>query len=255
MSSLESNLTIPPNRFSIDGMPTEVELRLFDGQDRVLPRIMFANLETGNDMPERSAIVHTFAFNGTTLLTPSAWDEQRPNLNIDTLDRTRLRGRLLVLDLVKGVQYGREEIKRLLDGERMLEGCRSEVIVLLRTQLMDRVLSITDATGVPDYEKLAGIQEDRPGLTPDGAVVLQEIEPKVVMIDNISFEPSRRDPGFHATQRLAAPNGKKFTPLVYHVGNTGNCDFKERHNGKPVRIELGNPPEGLLGYPVGVFVE
>ena len=246
------NLTVPPNKFSIDSVPTKVEWHVFDGCDSVLPKIEFVNPDTGESTDERSALVHIFAFNGTALLTPSAWDKECHNLKIDNIDRGRLDGSLLVLDLDIGVTYGREEIQRLLCDEprKNIE----ENIVLLRTKLMQRVLATADERGVPDYDALAETQKNRPGLTPDGAMELQEIKPRAIMIDNISFEPNNGIPGFHATQRLAHPKGSEFTPLIYHVGNTGDSDFKNKYNGKSVRIELGNPPENLSGYPVGVYV-
>ena len=163
-----------------------------------------------------------------------------------------LSGKLLILDLAEGIQYDRKEIGRLLASAP--KGTIKHSILLLRTKFMQKVLGVTDQGGVPNYKKLAAIQQGRPGLTPDGAAALHDLEPNAIMIDNISFEPLGAN-GFHATQRLASPIGDKFTPLVYRVGHTEDDDFTTKYNGNSVRIELGNPPEGLTGYPVGVYVE
>gem|GEM_PF-3844663 len=258
---MSKNLTIPPDKFSIDSMPTTVEPRYFDGKDAVLPEIEFENPNTGAKTFERSAMVKNFAFNGTALLTPSAFDGECENLNLDTVDRSKLEGELLILDLEQGVRYGREEIRALLKARGVdLEGEDpvQKHIVLFRTKLMVEVLGITDENGNPDYDKLGKIQKDRPGITREGAAELHRIlNPKAVMIDNISFEANGAV-GFHATQKLASPNTETgdFTPLVYHVGGTDPHDFTEKNQGKEVRIELGNPPKKqLTGYPVGVHVK
>ncbi|MBT3834909.1 hypothetical protein HOF56_01545 [Candidatus Peribacteria bacterium] len=247
-------LTIPPNRFSIDGIPTEVDQRVFNGEDSVLPKIIFINPDTGECSFERSAMIRMFTFSGTALLTPSAFNSNLSHLNVDTLDRPRLHGDLLILNLQKGVAYTREEIKNLLEE---CKACKSLVgkIVLLRTQLMASILNITDNTGTPDYNRLSKTQKDRPGLTANGAVELSSRSPSAIMVDNISFELQDDDTGFSATQRLAVPDGDGFVPLVYHVGNTQGEDFVDKCNGKRAHIELGNPPEGLSGYPAGVYID
>ena len=259
MGSGEINLSIPPNQFSIDSVPTVVEPRFFDGNDPDLPRITFENPHTGEKTPEQSAVVKNFCFNGTALLTPAAFDKKCGALNIDTISRANLSGPLLILDLEAGVAYDREKMKELLDRRDIrLKYPEPEFIVLFRTQLMKRVLEVTDEKGVPDYGKLAAVQQNRPGLTREGAVELQSRGfAKVFMVDNISFEVNGAK-GFHATQELAAPDAEtgKFTPLVYHVGKTEADNFTEENNGKNVSIELGNPPrKGLTGYPVGVYVK
>lgn len=258
MSSPETNFTVSPDQFSIDSMPTTVAPRTFDEQDPDLPEIIFEHPETGDKTHERSALVTNFCFNGTALLTPSAFDSKCSDLNVDTIDRTKLQGDLLILDLEPGIQYGRAEIRSLLDKAGIdLDRTVSEHIVLFRTRLMDAVLETTDEKGNPDYDRLAEVQKDRPGITPDGARELHEtLRPRAIMVDNISFEPNGTN-GFHATQELAAPNPAtgEFTPLVYHIGNTDTSNFKERCDKEKVHIELGNPPrQKLTGYPVGVYV-
>ncbi len=259
----EKNLTIPPNVFSMDSVPTKVSPRFFDGNDRVLrlPKICFVNPNTGEETYERSALISSFAFNGTAMLTPSAFDKTCGDLNMDTVPRSKLQGELLVLDLEQGVQYGRKEMETLLkkigietDSERSIEDC----IVLCRTKLMKDVLEITDDKGNPDYDQLPKSQKNRPGFLPEGAEFLHKIvKPKVIMIDGISFEPPGVS-GFSATQALANINKETgdFTPLVYHVGNTDNPNFTEEWNGQNVQIEAGNiPQERLTGHPVAVYLE
>lgn len=262
--SKETNLSIPPNRFSIDGMPTTVTPRYFDGNDKSLPEIPFTNPTTGKITHEGSAVVTNFCFNGTALLTPSAFDREcrESGLNVDRIDRSKLSGQLLVLDLEPGIQYGREEIRNLLESQGIElddpDNPPQQYIVLFRTRLMNAVLGITDEKSTPDYEKLKKVQENRPGLTIEGARELTKSGiAKTIMIDNISFETENHEKGYKATGILANANPAtgEFTPLVYHVGHTENPQFATDHNGKKVRVELGNPPQGLWGYPVGVYVE
>lgn len=258
--SPEINLTVSPDKFSIDGVPTTVKPRIFDGQDHVLPRIAFENPNTGVTTCEQSAVVTNFGFNGTALLTPKAFDGECKRLNIDTIDRSRLNGELLILDLESGVQYGIAEIRNLLETQGISLETHSvpEYIVLFRTRLMKQVLETTDETGTPDYPKLSKTQKNRPGITPDGAIYLQQLGlAKTFMVDNISFEVPGQQ-GFHATQLLANPKPDEgdFTPLVYHVGGTDNENFTAECQGRNVRIEIGNPPKKeLSGYSAGVFVE
>lgn len=258
---MSENLTIAPDQFSIDSMPTTVEPRFFDGKDAELSQIEFENPNTGAKTFERSAVVRNFGFNGTALLTPSAFDGECGNLNLDTVDRSKLEGKILILDLEQGVQYGREEVRALLETQGIDLEDHDFVerrIVLFRTKLMAAVLDVTDEKGNPDYDKLAKVQENRPGITREGAAELHRIlNPKAVMIDNISFEVNGAA-GFHATQELASPNPQtgEFTPLVYHVGATDAPDFTEKNQGRKVRIEVGNPPKKqLTGYPVGVYLQ
>jgi len=258
--SPELNLTVSPDQFSIDGIPPTVEPRVFDGKDPVLPKIIFNNLNTNLPTPEQSAIVSNFCFNGTALLTPKAFDSRCKNLSIDTVDRSKLSGKLLILDLEPGIRYGIYEIRHLLEiqGIKLEHRSVPEYIVLFRTKLMNQVLGTTNKNGVPDDSKLDETQKNRPGITPEGARFLRQLGlAKTFMIDNISFEvPGQK--GFYATQLLANPNTEtsNFTPLVYHVGNTENDRFAKDHQGKNARIEIGNPPKKELpGYPVGVFVE
>lgn len=260
--SPETNLTVPPNKFSIDHVPTEVTPRIFDGEDKVLSgaEISFEHPDTGVITYEKTAEVRQLCFNGTALLTPKAFDGTCEGLNIDTIDRSRLSGELLILNLEPGIQYGIAEIRGLLEGQGISLEPRSvpEYVVLFRTKLMSQALETTDDDGKPDYSKLNPTQGNRPGITEEGARYLGQLGlAKTYMIDNISFEK----PGeklFHATQLLANPKPEtvEFTPLVYHIGNTEGADFVEKCQGKRVRIELGNPPtKELPGYPVGVFVE
>lgn len=258
--SSEINLTVSPDKFSIDGIPTTLKPRIFDGQDPVLPRIAFEHPHTRATTCEQSAVVENFGFNGTALLTPKAFDGECKGLNIDTIDRSRLNGELLILNLEPGIQYGIAEIRSLLEAQGISLEPRSvpEYIVLFSTRLMKQVLETTNETGTPDYSKLSETQKNRPGITPDGARYLQQLGlAKTFMIDNISFEVPGQQ-GFHATQLLANPrpeNGE-FTPLVYHIGGTDNENFTAECQGKNVRIEIGNPPKKeLTGYPVGVFAE
>ncbi|MCF7830762.1 cyclase family protein, partial [Candidatus Gracilibacteria bacterium] len=256
----EKNLTVSPDEFSIDHVPTIVTPRFFDGKETnrpdALTEIPFTNPETGEASHEQSADIKIFGFNGTALLTPKAFDNNCGKLNLDTVDRTKLRGPLLILDLIKDVQYGVEEILELLKNQEVssVEGH----IILFRTKLMEEVLKITDKRGFPDYERLTLIQKNRPGLTPEGALALQKNgRANAIMIDNISFESNETE-GFHATQNLSKPEPDtgEFTPLIYHVTGTSADDFVEKHNRKNTRIEIGNPPKKQLsGHPVGVFVE
>jgi hypothetical protein len=258
--SPEINLTISPDRFSIDGVPTTTKTRNFDGKDAPLPEITFEHPETRALTSEQSANVENFVFNGTALLTPKAVDGACQGLNIDTLERSRLSGKLLILNLESGIQYGMVEIRSLLEAQGISLEAHSvpEYIVLFRTRLMKQVLETTDETGTPAYSKLSEIQKNRPGITPEGAKYLQQLGlANAFMVDNISFEVPGQQ-GFHATQLLAnpKPGEGEFTPLVYHVGNTENDEFTSENQGKRVRIELGNPPKKELpGYPVGVFIE
>ena len=258
--SPEVSLTVPPDKFSIDGVPTTVTPRFFDGRDGVLPAIEFVHPGTGTVTREQSAVVESFGFNGTALLTPKAFDSTCQGLNIDTLDRSRLHGNLLILNLEPGIKYGIAEIRRLLEAQGVSLEPRDipEYIVLFRTRLMEQVLKTTDGMGVPDYSRLAVTQENRPGITAEGARYLQELGlAKAFMIDNISFEVQGQK-GFHATQLLANPKPEQveFTPLVYHVGNTEDERVIDELKGKIARIEIGNPPKkALSGYSAGVFIE
>ncbi|PJC37236.1 hypothetical protein CO046_01530 [Candidatus Peregrinibacteria bacterium CG_4_9_14_0_2_um_filter_53_11] len=264
MRAPEIDLTVPQSEWSIDGVPTTVEPRTFDGKDKKLIKILFDSITDGSEHPEISASVTTFGFNGTALLTPSAFDRGRRQSNLDTLDRRRLGGPLLVLDLKEGAQYGSTEMAELLRAQDIDPNRRygvPEYIVLFRTRLMNAVLNTADERGVPDYGRLGEVQRNRPGILPSGARLLAKTGlAQAVMIDNISFEPFGSDDGFQATQHLMGlekPNRPHiFTPLVYHVNGTEGDDFVETFQFAQARIEMGNPPLAALpGYPVGVFAE
>jgi hypothetical protein len=139
---LETNLTVAPDEFSIDNMPPTVELRIFDGHDPDLPRIPFRHPLTGIESSERSALVTNFCFNGTALLTPSAFDDTCGDLNVDTIDRSRLTGDLLILDLEPGVKYDENALTSLIQEAKITPPISeaARYIVLFRTRLMARVL-------------------------------------------------------------------------------------------------------------------
>ena len=273
------NMTVPHDRFSIDNQPTIVKPRTFDGKD--LEEICFTNLATNRVSHERSASIETFGFNGTAIVTPSAFDQSitldvhdiERNLLEDVyssqdvklvvpvcIDSNQLCGSLLVLELKTGVAYGPDELRKMLDKKNRLykdgKAMSTGYIVLFKTGLMDRILEITDENGIPDENKLKEIQKNRPGITHEGARYLSDLGiAKVYAIDNISFETetgSRN--GFLATQSLmnrannfltSQKPTPSFTPLVYHVARTTHPVFEDMLQCSyphEATIELGNIP-------------
>ncbi len=265
------DMTIPNDKFSIDNQPTRVTPRTFDGKEASdgfkLDEIRFTHPATGKVSHERSASIETFGFNGTAILTPSAFNEDS-TLDVHDIDDENLEGSLLVLELKKGVAYGEDELKELLirGGVLTEQGIRNVnplklFIVLFKTGLMDQILEITDENGVPDYRKLKEIQEHRPGITHMGARYLSDMDiAKAYAIDNISFETKDGSAnGFAATQILMGST-TYFKPLVYHVARTTKAEFECHFKDSSytyARIGLGNIPayRPLPGYPVQFKVE
>ncbi|HIH05307.1 TPA: hypothetical protein HA281_00970 [Candidatus Woesearchaeota archaeon] len=263
------DLTVPQNEFCLDGIPTEVTIARFDGTHApvegspTLDRIVFTDPATQSESTEESALIGTFAFNGTALLTPSAVNEQyRTSLGVRQVTNEQREGKLLVLDLASGTRYSREGITGLLQCAGILDcHCQKTAaqryILLFRTGLMGKILETVDEKGVPDGEQFGMVQRDRPGITADGARFLAGLDiAKAYMIDNTSFElPGTK--GYLATQILMNPEPAKnaFVPLVYHVTNTTSQEFDDViKTGKArARIEVGNVPSvPLPGYPVAV---
>ena len=259
------DLTIAPDEFCIDGIPTKVTERVFDGNYHPLPKILFRDPETRGRSYERSALIKMFGFNGTAVLTPSAVN-RRSNLYIQDIQPSSLEGQLLVLDLLPGVGYGVKEMTDLLITNSILGRNDRRVddkkyIILFRTGLMDNVLQTVKANGVPDYHQLDSTQENRAGILPDGAVLLTQLHiASAYMIDNISFETNEGSKnGFAATQILMNPNQRKrtFAPLIYHVVKTLSKEFDEiARDYAHAQITLGNIPRNspLQGYPVAVKI-
>ncbi len=257
------DLTVPQNRFTIDGIPTQVRTRILDGNDASLPKIVFKDFNTQKCSYEKAVSIETFAFNGTTLLSPWAVND-RYDLGVQHVKYSQLEGKLLILNFEPGKHYGALEITELLQDRGILNKHGQKVnadkyIILCRTGLMDKILEIVDEQGVPDYDKLKKIQKNRTGLKIEGAKLLAKLDiAHAYLIDNISFETLEDSKkGFVSTQLLMNPNEKErtFAPLVYHIAKTTKQEFKSLIELKNiyVRIELGNILDILLpGYPVSV---
>ncbi|UCC91769.1 MAG: hypothetical protein JSV39_00660 [Candidatus Aenigmatarchaeota archaeon] len=258
----EMDLTVHPNEFTIDEIPTHVRNRKFDGKDIPL-EIIFKSPKSKIESHERGGYADQIhGFNGTCIFTPAG---PYGNLDIGVFDIVpgQLEGDLAVVNLEKGVSYGTMEIAEALReagitdkyGKPLLD---RKYIVLFETGLMDKILKITDKDGIPDFKKLEEIQKDSPGITEDGAEFLKFRDlAKSYAIDNISYETSEGSKnGFQATQLLmnVKTEKRKFTPLVYQVGKSKKPEFYQivkKGNGYAA-IGLGNPPhmKGLASWPV-----
>lgn len=241
-------------------------MRKFDGED-LNAVFVFIDPSTGEKSHERSTSVSFFAFNGTAILTPSAMNA-RSKLGVHNIRPDQLEGNMKILDLEKGVDYGKREMRSLLyqnglvdkHGNRSVNG---NYIILFRTGLMDEILNtrgVVDDKGRPDYGKVDEIQKNRPSITEDGADYFSWTEiADIVAVDNTGLETgdeiyTGKRKGFKASQRLMNWRGSTFTPLVYHVKGTTAPAFQklmERGN-IYARIDLGNYPsyKPLTGYPV-----
>jgi len=253
------NLTIPMNEFSVDGITTNIITKTFDGKDINLGSdkdplsLKFKNPLTNELTCERSNLITNFGFNGTALLTPSAFFNSE--LNINSLPDS-LNGELLFIDISSVVECDREYIEKKL--KKLNVDFSKKYMILFYTGFMDK-LKVDYSTGVPN-KLFWDAQSDRPYLTLSAVEYLNEIDiSKGYLIDNVSFEAnSGLTFNFPVTSLLINHNEKTkvFTPLIYHtIVSKEECEYL-KNTVKEIYIEIGNVPSGnISGYSVKVLVK
>jgi len=245
-------LANPSDKFSIDSMPTRLRKRVFDGKDDPLVEVIYIDPDTGVSSYEEGISIEMFAFNGTTIDSPCAANNNS-TLDVHDIREDQLEGELLIVEMAEGVSYGEKELR-----EQLPES--GSYIILLKTGIMDKAMTVVK-DGSPDYKLLDEIADTRPGINLDGARYLSSLGiAKVIAIDSIAFEQPEGIPdGLRATQVLMDRDEERrtFVPIIYHISRTTTPEFQELAKGRiHARIELGNVPDHrpLPNYPISFKV-
>jgi len=255
------DLTIPMNKFSVDGINTVVLTKTFDGKDINLGSLEeplaleFKNPNNNEISFETSNLITNFGFNGTALLTPSAFFNS--NLNVNSIKSTDLESELLLLNISKLKDCNATALKELIEKSNV--DTTKKYIIVFYTGYMSK-LENNYTSGNPDSDFWAE-QSNRPYLTIDAVEYLNELNiAKAYIIDNVSFEASTgMANNFPVTSLLVNHNEdtKDFTPLIYHIIiDKQNLEYIQVNRDKiKIRIELGNVPTGnISGYSVKVIL-
>jgi len=245
------NLTVSQCDFCIDGISPKIEEHLLNGENGN-PKVICRN-PSGKETFELVANTIAPSFNGTSIVTPSAFDPDHKDLNLDKIPKEKLKGRIVILDLEENKEYGKKEMQKLVSDSKYdlndIEGC----VIFFRTKLMSKVLETADENGIPNYEKLEETQNNRPSISAEGAREIHKLIKgiKGFVIDNISIEKAGKE-GLVATQALMnvhkdEDGNDSFSYIVYNAETPSDEDNDE------ITIEIGNQPRGLPGCPVSVY--
>jgi uncharacterized protein YajQ (UPF0234 family) len=247
------DLTVPQGGFCIDGIPPKIEKYLLNGKNGN-PEVICKN-PSGKETYELVVEIIAPSFNGTSIVTLSAFDPDYEDLNLDKIPKEKLRkATLVILDLEENKEYGEKEIQNLVSESKYDLNYIKECVVFFRTKLMSKVLETVDENGIPNYEELEKNQKNRPSISVEGAKEIHKLIKgiKGFVVDNISMESVDRK-GLAATQAL----------MNAHKDEDGNCSssFIVYNTKTPIdednveiTIEIGNQPRGLPGCPVSVYL-
>lgn len=251
------DITLPINKFSVDGIKTTYNERYFDGEDINLGTsenpvsLQFKRLSDEKIFYEKSAQLSTFLFNGSCVLTPYAISDTM--LGINEISYDSLHAETLVLRLEESCIYDLEETKKLFASVDL----SSQYIIIFYTSYMQKYSDLY-LDGIPSSE-FWDKQKKRPYFTQEAAQWIVDLGiAKCFVIDNVSFEGLNGSKDFFpvtTTLMNVNENSKTFIPLVYHAKISEEIYMLSRKNQFFCSIELGNTPEGILpGYSVKIHL-
>ena len=249
------NISLPINKFSVDGIKTAYKERYFDGRDINLGTsenpisLQFKRLSDGKVFYEKSVQLNTFLFNGSCILTPYAISDTE--LGINEIRYDSLNADALLLKLEENKMYDLDATKSLFSSVDL----KSKYIIIFYTSYMYKYSHLY-SDGIPSKE-FWDKQQNRPYFTKEAAQWIVELNiAKCFIIDNVSFEGNDGAKDYFpvtTTLMNVDENNKTFVPLIYHA-NISNKIYKISQNNKLFcRIELGNTPKGIIpGYSVRI---
>jgi len=260
INNITFNITLAMNEFSVDGIKTTIQDKIFDGKDINLGTeetpisLEFKNPLNSDVNYERSNLITNFGFNGTALLTPAALFNNE--IGINQLQEEQLQQHLLLIDVSKEKEITSKFLEDFLSKNNV--DLSEKYIVIFYTGYMENKSNYSNGTPNDIFWEN---QADRPHLIAEAVEFLNKIDiATTYAIDNVSFEkPGSDKENFPVTSNLInLKEDNSFKALVYHIIITKEdlILMKDNMCKLKVKIELGNVPRGVIrGYSVSVKVK